>query len=88
MEFSDTAPVLHAIAIAEASDEPLDVPGAAAELRVSSVLDSRTVWRSRPSPTRRVALDVDPVAPMGTHADMAARARVRGGMGWGPVGPR
>jgi hypothetical protein len=76
MEFSDTAPVLHAIAIAEASDEPRDVPGAAAELRLSSVLDSRTVWRSRPSPTRRVALDDDPVAPMGMHAGMPARARV------------
>ena len=53
MEFSDTAPVLHAIA--EASDEPLDV---------------------LPPPTRRVALDVSPVAPMGMHADMPARARV------------
>jgi hypothetical protein len=74
MEFSDTAPVLRAIA--EAADEPLDVPGAAADLEVSSVLDSRTVWRSRPSPTRRLALDVDPVAPMGMHADMPARARV------------
>jgi hypothetical protein len=65
-----------AIAIAEASDEPLDVPGAAADLKVSRVLDSRTVWCSRRSPTRRVALDVDSVALMGMHADMPARARV------------
>ena len=43
MEFCDTAPVLHAIAIAEAPDEPLDV---------------------------------DPVASVGMHADMPARARV------------
>jgi hypothetical protein len=35
MEFSDTAPVLHAIAMAEASDEPLDLPTTAAELEVS-----------------------------------------------------
>ena len=75
MEFSDTAPVLP-IAIAEAPDEPLDVPDAAANLKVSRVLDSRTGWCSRRSPTRRVALDVDPVALMGMHADMPARARV------------
>jgi hypothetical protein len=71
MEFSDTAPVLP-IAIAEAPDEPLDVPDAAANLKVSRVLDSRTVWCSRRSPTRRVALHVDPVALMGMHADMPA----------------
>jgi len=35
MEFSETAPVLHAIAMAEASDEPLDVPGTAADLEIS-----------------------------------------------------
>jgi hypothetical protein len=41
-----------------------------------SVLDSRTVWRYRRSPTRRVALEDDPVARMGVHAGMPARARV------------
>src|SRR5215210_3677000 len=35
MEFSDTAPVLHAIAMSQASDEPLDLPTTAAELEVS-----------------------------------------------------
>jgi hypothetical protein len=35
MGFSDAAPVLHAIAMAEASDEPLDIPGTAAELEIS-----------------------------------------------------
>jgi hypothetical protein len=43
MEFSDTALVLHAIA--EASDESLDAPGAAADLEVSSGRDSRMVRR-------------------------------------------
>ena len=42
MEFSDTAPVLHAIAMAEASDEPLDLSTTAAELEVSE-----TVLRER-----------------------------------------
>jgi hypothetical protein len=74
MELSDT--VQHAIAIAKAPDEPLDVPAAAADLAVSGVLGSRAGWRSRPSPTPRVALDVDPVAPIGMHADMPARSRV------------
>jgi hypothetical protein len=41
-----------------------------------SVLDSRTVWRPRWSPTRRVALDDDPLAPMGMHPGMPARAPV------------
>jgi hypothetical protein len=41
-----------------------------------SVLDSRTVSRSRRSPTRRVALDDDRSPPMGMHAGRPARARV------------
>ncbi len=35
MEFSEAAPVLHAIAMAEASDEPLDIPTTATELELS-----------------------------------------------------
>jgi hypothetical protein len=35
MEFSETAPILRAIAMAEASDESLDVPSTAAELEIT-----------------------------------------------------
>jgi hypothetical protein len=42
--------------------------------RTRGVLDSRTVWRQSRLPTRRVALDDDPVAPMGVRAGMPARA--------------
>jgi hypothetical protein len=35
MEFSETAPILHAIAMAEASDEPLDVTSTAADLEIT-----------------------------------------------------
>jgi hypothetical protein len=35
MEFSETAPILHAIAMAEASDEPLDITSTAADLEIT-----------------------------------------------------
>jgi hypothetical protein len=37
MDFSDTAPVLHAIAMAEVSNEPLDLPTTATELELSEI---------------------------------------------------
>jgi hypothetical protein len=35
MEFSETAPILQAIAMAEASDEPLDITSTAADLEIT-----------------------------------------------------
>ncbi len=38
MEFSEIAPLLHAIAMAEASDAPLDVTSTAADLEITQVV--------------------------------------------------
>jgi hypothetical protein len=53
MEFCDTAPVLHAIAIAEAPDEPLDIdPVASVGMHPDMPAHPRASDRSHPPRTR------------------------------------